>query len=166
VAADLAEAARLSLVAGVDMDMMSGAYSSHLAALVESGAVPAALVDEAVLRVLVLKLKLGLFERPFVDEDLGARLVLREDHRALALDVARQSMVLLTNDGLLPLAPGARVALIGPLADARRDMLGTWTLFGQEGDVETVLDGLRESLGAESVSYAQGCPARGDGPAI
>ena len=165
VAADLADAARLALLAGVDMDMMSGAYTTHLAALVESGAVPLELVDEAVRRVLRLKLQLGLFEHPYVDESLGERVVLREESRALALEVARQSMVLLTNDGLLPLAPGGRVAVVGPLADARRDMLGTWTLFGREGDAETVLDAVRATVGEANVAYAPGCTVKGDGPA-
>ncbi|MEN9935775.1 MAG: hypothetical protein RLZZ387_2354 [Chloroflexota bacterium] len=166
VAADLSEAARLAALAGVDMDMMSGAYAAHLAGLVDSGAVPPGLVDEAVRRVLRLKLALGLFEHPYVDEALGERVVLREEHRALALEVARQSMVLLANDGLLPLTPSAgRVAVVGPLADARRDMLGTWTLFGREGDAETVLDGIRAAVGEGSVTHAPGCPVRGEGPA-
>lgn len=166
VAANLLEAAELSLLAGVDMDMMSGAYAQHAAALVESGAVPLALVDEAVRRVLRLKLMLGLFEHPTVDEELGERVVLAADARDLALEVARQSMVLLTNDGILPLTPGAgRVAVIGPLADARRDMLGTWTLFGREEDVETVLDCVTAAVGAGNVEYVAGCGAKDDKPA-
>lgn len=166
VAADLADAARLSLLAGVDMDMMSGAYAAHLAALVETGATPIALVDDAVRRVLALKIRLGLFENPYVDETLGARVTLQPDARDLALEVARQSMVLLHNDGILPLsADSGRVAVVGPLADARRDMLGCWTLFGRAEDVETVLDSVRAVVGAERVVYAPGCPAKGDEPA-
>lgn len=169
VAADLAEAARLALLAGVDMDMMSGAYAQHLAALVASDAVPLALVDEAVRRVLRLKLLLGLFDHPYVDEALAAQVILRDDARALALEVARQSMVLLTNDGILPLSPNSgRVAVIGPLADARRDMLGTWTLFGREEDVETVLDRVRaavsEATGGDNVLYAPGSLAKDIAP--
>lgn len=166
VAADLADAARLSLLAGVDMDMMSGAYAAHLAALVETGATPIALVDDAVRRVLALKIRLGLFENPYVDEALGARVTLQPEARDLALEVARQSMVLLRNDGILPLpADSGCVAVIGPLADARRDMLGCWTLFGRAEDVETVLDSVRAVVGAERVVYAPGCQAKGDEPA-
>ena len=95
VAADLKDAARLSLLAGLDMDMMSEAYSQHLAELVEDGALDQQLIDEATRRVLRLKLRLGLFERPYVDESLAGHVVLRDDMRALALEVARQSMVLL-----------------------------------------------------------------------
>src|SRR5215212_3714248 len=140
VAADLKEATRLSIMAGLDMDMVSNGYAEHLATLVEEGAVPQAAVDKAVRRVLRLKLRLGLFERWGVDEGLGERVMLRDEARDLALQLAHQSMVLLKNDGnLLPLTPGAgRVAVIGPLADNRRDMLGCWSIFGRPDDVETV----------------------------
>jgi beta-glucosidase len=165
VAADHSEAARLALLAGVDIDMMSGAYANNLATLVEAGAVPLPLVDDAVRRVLRLKLLLGLFEQPYVDETLGERIVLADDARELALEVARQSIVLLANDGLLPLRPGSgRVAVVGPLADAARDMLGCWTLFGREQDAETVLDRVRAVVGADNLLYAPGCTVKGDGP--
>jgi beta-glucosidase len=166
VAADLADAARLSILAGLDVDMMSDAYAQHLAALVDAGAVPAQLVDDAVRRVLRLKFQLGLFERPYVDETLAERIMLREDFRALALEVAQESMVLLKNEGdLLPLSPGSqRIAVVGPLADARRDMLGAWVLFGQADDVETVLEGMRAHLHGDALAHAPGCPTRGEGP--
>lgn len=165
VAADLKDAARLSILAGVDMDMMSDAYARHLQELVAEGAVPAGLVDEAARRVLRLKLRLGLFERPYTDEMLADRIMLRDDFRALALEVARESMALVKNDGgLLPLTPGAqRIAVIGPLADARRDMLGTWVLHGQAADAETVLEGLRAHLhDGTQLAHVQGCPVQGD----
>jgi beta-glucosidase len=164
VAGDLREAGLLSIRAGLDMEMVSEAYTRHLAELVGSGEVSAELVDEAARRVLRLKLKLGLFERPYVDVALLETVVLREESRALALEVARQSMVLLKNDGgLLPLTPGAgRVAVVGPLADSRRDMLGTWTLFGQEEDVETVVAGLRAHLGGAPLAHVPGCAVAGD----
>jgi beta-glucosidase len=168
VAADLKDAARLSMLAGVDMDMMSGAYAQHLAELVEEGAVPKELVDQAVRRVLRLKFALGLFERPYVDETLADRIMLRDDFRELALQVAQESMVLLKNEGgLLPLSPGVpRIAVIGPLADNRRDLLGTWSIFGQPNDVETVLDGLRAYISGDDVLvHVPGCPIQGDDPA-
>lgn len=168
VAADLKEAARLSILAGLDMEMVSTAFADHLAELVAEGAVPVARVDEAARRVLRLKMRLGLFERPYTDESLPARLILCDEFRELALEVAQKSMVLLKNaDGLLPLVAGnQRIALVGPLADARRDMLGTWAFFGQEEDAESVLDGIRAYLPAgRDVIYATGCPVAGDGPA-
>jgi beta-glucosidase len=166
VAADLADAARLSMLAGLDMDMMSDAYAQHLAALVGQGAVSEQLVDDAVRRVLRLKVQLGLFERPYVDEALAAQIVLCDDFRALALQVAQESMVLVKNGGgLLPLAPGAqRIAVVGPLADARRDLLGTWVLFGRADDAESVLEGLRAALGDGALSHVPGCPTQGDDP--
>jgi beta-glucosidase len=147
VAADLEDAARLSLLAGVDMDMMSEAYDQHLAALVEAGAVPLGLVDEAVRRVLRLKFRLGLFERKPVDTAAAQAALLREDARAVALRVAHESLVLLKNDNaVLPLARSTRVAVVGGLAEARRDVLGCWAHIGSPEDVESILDGLSAQL--------------------
>lgn len=167
VAADLAEAARLSSLAGLDMDMGSNTYETQLAGLVESGAVPVFVLDEAVRRVLRLKLQLGLFERPYTDESLAEKLVLHEDFRAVALEVAQESMVLLKNErGLLPLSPGRqRIALIGPLADNQRDLLGAWAMSGQPEDVETVLAEMRNALpGAGLLQHVPGCSISGDDP--
>lgn len=167
VAADLKEATRLSITAGLDMDMASNGYDEHLAALVEEGTVPQEAVDDAVRRVLRLKLRLGLFERWDADEGLAERIMLRHEARDLALRVAQQSMVLLKNDGdLLPLTSGAgRVAVIGPLADNRQDLLGCWSIFGRPDDVETVLEGVCTYLqGEQAPAFVQGCPVRGDGP--
>lgn len=169
VAADLKDAARLSILAGLDMDMTSDAYAQHLQALVEEGAVPEKLVDDAARRVLRLKLRLGLFERPYTDETLADQVMLREDFRALALEVAQEAMVLLKNEeALLPLAAGPsgaapRIALLGPLADARRDLLGTWVLAGQENDVETVLEAMTAYLiDGPPLTHVAGCAMRGD----
>ncbi|SEJ83738.1 beta-glucosidase [Deinococcus reticulitermitis] len=160
VAADLQDAARLSLTAGLDIEMVSRAYADHLPELVREGTVPEALVDEATLRVLMLKLRLGLFEQPYVDAARAEGFMGREETRDLALEVARQSAVLLKNgDGVLPLTPGAgRVALIGPLADARRALLGCWTLFGRAEEVETILEGVRQF--APDVAYVPGGTVR------
>jgi beta-glucosidase len=166
VAADLKDAARLSILAGLDMDMMGNAYAQHLAALVDEGAVPEKVVDEAVRRVLRLKLQLGLFAQPYVDETLAEQILLRDDFRALALQVAQESMVLLKNDGgLLPLSTGARrIAVVGPLADARRDLLGTWAVHGRPEDAETVLEGMSAYLnGPDALTHVPGCPISGDG---
>lgn len=166
-AADLQEAALKSVLAGVEMDMMGFAFSAHLADLVRAGQVPESVVDEAVRRILRLKLMLGLFDRPYVDEALQEQIVLSAEHRAAALEVAQRSMVLLKNEGgLLPLAQGARIAIIGPLADDRDAPLGCWRCVGQKGDVETVLDGMRALWPAENLTYVQGCSIEGQEPPL
>ncbi len=168
IAADLKEAAHLSILAGLDMEMASDAYPTHLAALVSEGAVPESAVDEAVRRVLRLKMQLGLFEHPYTDETLADQILLRDDFRALALQVAQESMVLLKNDGhLLPLSPdGGRIAVIGPLADAQRDLLGCWAMHGRAEDVESVLDGINTYFEApDRLTHVHGCPIKDEGPA-
>ena len=147
-AADLKEAAERSVLAGVDMDMVADAYHRHLADLVDEGRVPLSVVDEAVRRVLRLKLALGLFERPYTDESLAGEVILKPAHREKALEVAQKSMVLLRNsDRLLPLDPDLkRIALIGPLADDHHHVLGCWYRIGRDEDTESVLDGLRAVL--------------------
>src|SRR5205823_6267758 len=133
------------------------------------GAVPQAAVDEAVRRVLRLKLRLGLFEHPYVDAMLAEQIILRDDHRSIALDVARESMVLLKNErgarerAPLPLVAGAaRVAVIGPLAHNRGDLLGSWAMYGRAEDAETVLEGIGVYVkGADALTYAQGCTISG-----
>jgi len=160
-ATDLKDAARLSILAGLDMEMISMGYANHLAELVAAGDVPLELVEEAVRRVLRLKIRLGLFENPYVDETLASGILLRDDFRALALEVAQESMVLLKNeDNILPLSPNARLAVIGPLADNRPDLLGCWTLVNHPEDVETVLEGLRVYVPDEALTYVPGCPIR------
>lgn len=165
VADDLTDAARLSIRAGLDMDMMSFAYARHLAGLVEAGDVPVSEVDDAVRRVLRLKAQLGLFDHPFVDESRVAEMTLRDETRALALEVARESMVLLKNDrSLLPLSANAqRIALLGPLADNRSDLLGTWALHGRAEDVDTVLEGMSAFVDDPArLRFLTGCSVDGD----
>lgn len=165
VAADLKEAARLSILAGLDMEMISEAYTRHLPELIAEGAVAIDLVNDAVRRVLRIKLQLGLFENPYIDEALRETLILRPDFRALALEVAQESMVLLKNDNnILPLSPETKLAVIGPLADNRAEMLGCWSLHTHPEDVETVLEGLSVYLADDDWQYVAGCPIRDDGP--
>jgi beta-glucosidase len=157
VAEDLREAARLGFLAGVDMDMMSDAYHRHLSRLVADGSVPPWLVDEAVRRVLRLKLRLGLFERRPLDVRGASRALLTEPARALALEMARASMVLLKNDrGVLPLAADARVAVVGPLAEARADLLGCWAPLGRAEDVRSVLECMAEHVTGSSLADVGG----------
>jgi len=166
VAVDLKDASRLSILAGVDIDMESGGYARYLAELVEEKAVPIEVVDEAVRRVLRLKFGLGLFEHPYNEEGLAETIHLNAEFRSLALQAAHESMVLLKNNAnLLPLKPGKnRIALIGPLADNRTDLLGTWAISGQAADVDTVLQGIRNYLPDSMLTSVQGCALTGTDP--
>jgi beta-glucosidase len=157
------DAARVALMAGVDMDMMSGAYASSLAGLVRSGKINQRILDEAVRRVLWAKFRLGLFADPYhgADPKREQRLTLTKDHRALAREVAARSMVLLKNSGgVLPLKPSVRsLAVIGPLAASTVDPLGPWSGRGDAGDVISVLEGIRTAtVQGTRVLYARGCP--------
>ena len=158
IAADLKEAAEKAVLAGVDMDMMSYAYTRHLVELVREGVVKEKVLDRAVRRIVALKLALGLFDNPYTDESLFEEVALHESHREKALEVAHQSMVLLKNeDGLLPLSPvNQKLAVIGPLADDHNSPLGAWAWMGRPADVESVLDGLRDAWAGEII-YEKGC---------
>ena len=114
--ADRKEAALRAVMAGVDIDMMSGVYAEHLVRLVREGQVAETLIDEAVMRILELKNNLGLFENPYPDSDENeaSRLFLCQEHREFARKAARESFVLLKNDGILPLAGEKKTAFIGP----------------------------------------------------
>lgn len=142
IAETAADAAALSITAGLDMCMRCGSYDDHLADLVAQGRVPRDAVDAAVRNILRVKFRLGLFERPYTDPERAAAVLLHPDHRARARALARESMVLLKNDGILPLQEGATMPLLvcGPLVDARREMLGTWTLDGRAEDVTSFAD--------------------------
>lgn len=147
VAADDREAAALAIRAGVDLDMVSGAYLAHLEELVESGEVELALVDDAVRRVLRLKFRLGLFERPYAARP-GATNAPTPESRAVALRAARAAHVLVKNDGVLPLDPDAGTVLLsGPFVDEGEALLGTWTLDGRAEDVVSPAAALRARLG-------------------
>ena len=150
VAADLREAAALAIRAGVDLDMCGGAYLAHLEELVESGEVELALVDDAVRRVLRVKLRLGLFERPYAARPGGSNEPTPET-REVALRAAQAAHVLVKNDGVLPLdgtGPAAgSVLLSGAFVDGGEALLGTWTLDGRGDDVVSPGAALRERLG-------------------
>lgn len=152
VAATPADAALLALSAGVDMDMWDHAYGS-LASAVRSGRLPLSLVDESVRRVLRAKADAGLFDDPFTDESKMAASMLTAANRAAARRIAQRSIVLLKNEGdLLPLTKTARtIAVIGPLADAKGEMLGPWAAQGKPEETVSVLDGLRTATTGSEV---------------
>jgi len=170
IAADEKEAALLAIRAGVDMDLQGGDYIRNLPALVKEGRVPEALIDSAVVRILKAKYKMGLFDDPYryLDEEREKTTILSQEMLDHALQAAHESVVLLKNDTvggwpLLPLSKKVRkVAVIGPLGDSRRDMLGSWSGAGDPGDVTTLLQGIRDKLPGAVVRYAGGCKLTGD----
>jgi beta-glucosidase len=166
-AGDGRDAARRALTAGLDMDMASGNYAQHLASLVNEGLVSKADLDEAVRRVLTVKMTMGLFEHPFVDEAKVQAVLSDPAHRAQARAAAQRSLVLLRNEkNVLPLSktPG-RLAVIGPLADSKEDLEGSWVVFGHTPSAVTVLDGIKAKLDAgTTVTYASGPEIRRDFP--
>lgn len=164
-ARDKAHAARLAIEAGVDMDMSSFAYRSHLGDAVKTGALDPAIVDRAVVRVLRMKFALGLFDDPFCDPEVEKSVTLCQDHRDAARSLAEKSIVLLKNDNnVLPLSRDiSKLAVIGPLAESQADPLGTWSAEGKADDVVSVLQGIRKTVGSSTeVLFAPGSDVRGD----
>jgi len=154
VAADEADAARLAILAGVDVSMQSGLYNRHLPALMAAGAVPVAAVDRSVRRVLALKEALGLFDDPYRSLSLRAerRAADRRPARRLAGEVARAAPVLLRNEGLLPLPRGgARLALIGPFAADRTNLNGPWSFAGDPAGGIDLAAGVASRMAAPSL---------------
>jgi beta-glucosidase len=185
---DLGTAAAMAIRAGMDSELpVTAGYGDPLRAAIADGRVDIALVDIAVARILRLKLRLGLFERPYVEPPTADTLCrLAEDEAALAEELVHRSLVLVQNDGTLPLSPGARIAVIGPHAASARELLGDYahllhieTLaelrhrenpFGfptseliqpvdETASLTTLLDAIRDRLGS-NVSYARGTGLR------
>ena len=161
VAADGAEAARKAILAGVDMDMMGQLYIEHLPDEVRAGRVPESVVDESVRRILRTKVRLGLFDRPPIDPTRTDADFPSKEARQAAREVARETLVLLQNEGdVLPVKSGTRaIAVIGPLADAPQDQMGPHAARGHKEDSVTILEGIRrraQSAGI-AVSHAPAC---------
>jgi beta-glucosidase len=167
VAADLVDAAVLALRAGIDLDMVSDVYPKGLPLALERGLIELRLVDEAVRRVLTLKLRLGLFEDPFRERSKTLAGASAPSRRELARDAARRSIVLLQNRGdILPLRGDAgRLAVLGPLADNPGEMLGPWYAAGQAKDMIGFLAGVKEALPGWEIAYAAGCGIDEEDPA-
>jgi beta-glucosidase len=149
-ARDRGDAAARALAGGTDMDMASGTYPAQLAALAKEGKVTTAVIDDAVRRILAVKFRMGLFERPYVDEARAAEVLGAPAHRAAARQAAQRSIVLLRNENqALPLKKTlSSVAVIGPLADSKADTEGSWMVFGHVPAAVTVLEGIRAKLGS------------------
>ncbi len=160
-AADAREATKLAFMAGVDMSMQSGFYLKHLPDLVASGDVPMARLDEAVRRVLALKVQLGLFDDPFrrIDPRREKTRIRTRESLALAREAGAKSIVMLKNDGgLLPLPrQGKRIALIGPFAAGQHDLIGPWNVYGTDAEAVDLATGVRATVTDPSlVSVALG----------
>jgi beta-glucosidase len=167
-ARDQKHAAELAINAGVDMDMQGTSFMTHLAALSKAGRVSVDTIDEAVRRILEMKYRLGLFLDPYrySDEEREKEAIYAEEHLEAARDTARKSIVLLKNErGLLPLETSdISLAVIGPLADSKADMVGSWSAAGdREERPVSLLEGIKARLGESvDVHYEEGASYRFD----
>lgn len=160
-AADYEDAGVMALKAGVDMDLEGNSYK-HLVDAYGKGKVTDDDINRAVRNVLRKKFEMGLFENPYVDPKQAAQIVRNSDHRTVAREVARQGVVLLKNDGTLPLNNNLkRIAVIGPNADVAYNQLGDYTAPQDRKELRTVLDGIRSHVGTGTeVVYEKGCAIR------
>ena len=154
---DRKDVARKALEAGVDMDMMTYGFLSHLEELVKSGAVKESDIDNAVRNILRVKIRLGLFEHPYVDVAAGAAVQYAPAHLEAARKSVEESVILLKNDGVLPLKADAvrNILVTGPMADAPHDQLGTWAFDGEKSHTVTPLKAL-EARFPGKVTYVPG----------
>ena len=147
------------------MEMVSRLFNQHGAALLQERKLTQATIDEAVRRILRIKFRLGLFEKPYVDESLEKTAYLTPESRAIARDIAGRSMVLLKNErDTLPLSKSiGSIAVIGPLADDKRSPLGWWSGDGKDDDTVTPLAGIKSKVSPQTkVTYAKGCDVLAD----
>jgi beta-glucosidase len=160
VAATGADAARLALTAGLDMEMISQTYHDTLKQQVRQGTISMKVLDEAVRRVLRVKFEKGLFDQPYTDESLYPTAFLKGDALALSREAAAKSCVLLKNDHqALPLAPDAgKIALIGPLADNAQELVGPWHSRAHTNELVSLAAALRAQAGPQTeITVARGC---------
>ena len=158
LAANEAEAAQHGLNAGTDMEMVSRFYNQHGPELLRQGKLSQKTIDEAVRRILRIKFRLGLFDKPYSDRARERAAVLNAANVAAAREVAARSMVLLKNErAALPLAKSVgSIAVIGPLADDPKAMLGSWAGDGKPADAVTLLSAIKQRIPAAKVVYAKG----------
>jgi beta-glucosidase len=169
-ARDLQDATDKAFTAGLNMDMASGTYLKYLPAEVQQGRISMQQIDDAVRPILEAKIRLGLFENPYVDESRIESVLGAPEHRQLARRAGQRSLVLLRNENaLLPLDLSGRtirsIAVIGPLGDAQSDLLSMWGALVKPGPTVSILQGIREKVGsAIRVQYAPGPNLRRDFP--
>jgi len=166
VAADTATAAKMALEAGTDMDMQAGAYSHYLTKLIEEKKTDEKYINEAVRRILKVKFKLGLFDDPYrycsVEREKAE--IMKPENLKAARRMAAKSFVLLKNqNSLLPLDKKIKtIALVGPLANAKTEMMGSWSAAGDFSKSVTLLEGLRARLPETTILYSKGCNINDD----
>ncbi|PSL06528.1 beta-glucosidase BglX [Cecembia rubra] len=157
---DLQKVSALALNAGVDMDMVGEGFLTTLEKSLKEGMVSQNQIDQAVRRILIAKFKLGLFENPFRYSDLerSKNEIFTQSNRQIAREIASQSFVLLKNDGnILPLSQKGTIALIGPMADNRENMAGTWSVAGKFTESVSLRDGLEKAVDNQmNILYARG----------
>ncbi|RLD86619.1 MAG: beta-glucosidase BglX, partial [Bacteroidetes bacterium] len=157
---DLQDASVQALKAGIDMDMVGEGFIGTLSKSLDEGKVTQVEIDQACRRVLEAKYKLGLFENPFqyFDAEKAKEIVLSQEHLDAARDIAKRSIVLLKNEkGILPLKKEGKIAVVGPLANSKEDMLGTWAGTRKTDKVVTMLQGIKNVAGDKAeILYAQG----------
>jgi beta-glucosidase len=162
VAADLSEAGLISINAGVDMDMQGSVFSNNLEELVKSQKVSEETINNAVRRILVTKYRLGLFRDPYkyCSKERESKEIMTQDNLAFARTLASKSCVLLKNiNKTLPVKSGLKtIAVVGPLADSKEDMLGSWSAAGRSENCITLLEGIRNKVkGSVNIISAKGC---------
>ncbi len=166
-AENIKEAFYQSIMAGMDMHMHGILWNEYVTELVKEGRIPESRIDQSVRRILTMKFRLGLFEKPFADENESMKIRLCDEHRATALEAARNSIVLLKNNGLLPLESGKykRIMVTGINADDI-NILGDWSVPQKEENVITVLEGVeKEATGSKVIFVDQGWDPRNMDPA-
>lgn len=161
VAKDGKEAAFKALNACLDMEMVSGSYLNHAEKLIKEGLISEKMIDQMCRNILMAKYKLGLFEDPFRygGQKIQPEAFYKPENMAKAREVARESMVLLKNEGnILPLGSDKKIALIGPFASNGREMLGSWAAFGEKDRAITIEQGFNERFPG-NVTVVKGCDA-------
>lgn len=148
----------LAINAGVDMDMVDGLYRDNLGNALKKGLVSIDTIDEAVRRVLKIKFRLGLFDNPYADESVTEDEYLKKEYLEKAKEVSLHSMVLLKNNGVLPLAKNTKVCVKGHMAEERASLLGSWHAGGRESDVISLGEGIQKVNGAEN-TFVHQCSA-------
>ena len=159
IAKDKEDAGIIAINAGVDVDLGANCFAL-LKEAVENGKVSDKVLDEAVGRVLRLKFELGLFDNPYVDPQAAAAEVRKAENIEVAHQAARKGVVLLENNGILPLRKDMKVAVIGPNADNMYNQLGDYTAPQPRENIRTVLDGIKAKIGEKNVTYVKGCAIR------
>ena len=159
VAPTMKDAAVMAAKSGLDVDLGGDAFVNLINA-VQQGSISESAIDTAVCRVLRLKFEMGLFEHPYVSPKLAKNVVHGKEHIDIARQAAQQAIVLLKNNGILPLSKETKIAVIGPNADNRYNMLGDYTAPQKVSNVKTVLDGITSKLKISQIEYVRGCAIR------